>query len=177
MKKIAFVGGIHGVGKTYLCKSICKDFDIPRFSASELIQKQKEEEKRTLKNVTDVKGNQDALIMAINTQVNEIPLFLMDGHFCILNKDGEIERIPEDTFKRMNIACLLLLIDEPKEIKIRLDNRDSADYSVELLNEFQTEEIAYAKQLSETLMVPLLIHKNREHEDKLYDFLEKYVNS
>ncbi|MEK3920606.1 ATP-binding protein [Paenibacillus sp. FSL K6-2393] len=175
MKKIVFVGGIHGVGKTYLCNEINQELDTPHFSASELIRKQKEEEARTVKNVTDVKGNQDALIMAINNYVTDIPIFLLDGHFCILNKEGEIERIPHDTFERMEIACLLVLTDDPNEIHMRLKNRDSREYPIDLLDKFQTEELSYAKQLSETLMLPLLVHKNGEDKKKLYDFLNKHI--
>ncbi|WP_339273424.1 ATP-binding protein [Paenibacillus sp. FSL W8-0426] len=175
MKKIVFVGGIHGVGKTCLCKEISKEFDTPHFSASDLIRKQKEEEARSVKNVTDVKGNQDALIMAINKFVTDILVFLLDGHFCIINKEGKVERIPQDTFERMEISCLLVLIDDPEEIQKRLKKRDSRDYSIDLLDKFQTEELEYARQLSETLMLPLLIHKNREDKDKLYDFLNKYI--
>jgi adenylate kinase len=172
LRKIIFVGGIHGVGKTYLCNEICKKIEVPHFSASQLIRQQNEEEMNTLKNVTDVKGNQDALIMAINTYVNDISVFLLDGHFCILNSMGEIERIPNETFERMEISCFLVLVDEVEEIRIRLKSRDNIEYSKEMLEKFQSEEISYAKQLSETLRVPILIHKNREDREALYQFLK-----
>ena len=36
-KKILFVAGVYGVGKTTLCEVISQSFNIPSFSASELI--------------------------------------------------------------------------------------------------------------------------------------------
>ncbi|MNP81744.1 hypothetical protein D3C76_1801930 [compost metagenome] len=58
---------------------------------------------------------------------------------------------------------------------MRLKDRDSRDYSIDLLDEFQAEELAYAKQLSETMTVPLLIHNNKEDKNKLYNLLKKYI--
>ena len=175
LRKLIFVGGIHGVGKTHLCQEICRELNIPHFSASDLIRKQKEEKPRLLKNVTDVQGNQEALIMGIDSYVADVPTFLLDGHFCILNKEGEVERIPQSTFEKLQISRLLVLVDDPGEIQIRLKSRDSSDYSIDLLNRFQTEELEYANQLSSNLMIPVFIHKNGENESRLYDFLNKYI--
>lgn len=172
LRKIIFVGGIHGVGKTYLCNEICKKMQIPHFSASQLIRQHNEEEMNTLKNVIDVKKNQDALITAITNYVNDISVSLLDGHFCILNGEGEIERIPKETFERMEISCFLVLVDEVEEIRVRLKYRDNIEYSKELLEKFQSEEITYAIELSETLKVPILIHKSREDCKGLYQFLK-----
>ena len=36
--KIAFIGGIHGVGKSTVCKHICRDLKIEYLSASELLK-------------------------------------------------------------------------------------------------------------------------------------------
>lgn len=175
MKKIVFIGGIHGVGKTHLCNEICKEFDTPHFSASQLIRKQKEEDMKRTKNVVDIKGNQDALILAISNYVAEIPTFLLDGHFCILNRQGQIEKIPQNTFERMDISCFLVLIDEPRKIQERLKRRDEMDYSIEMLDRFQSEEISYAKQLAESLNLPLLVHKNGAQQDELYQFIKTNI--
>ncbi|SDF56990.1 adenylate kinase [Paenibacillus sp. cl6col] len=175
MRKIIFVGGIHGVGKTYLCKEICKEIDLPHFSASQLIRKQKEEEMSALKNVTDVKANQAALIMAINNLMIDTPSLLLDGHFCILNREGEIEGVPTETFERMEVACFLVITDEPEKIRARLKARDNIEYSIEMLDNFQSEEISYAKQLSKISKVPLLIHKSRDDRKNLYNFINDNI--
>lgn len=175
MKKIVFIGGIHGVGKTHLCNEICKEIDTPHFSASQLIRKQKEEDMKRTKNVVDIKGNQDALISAISNYVAEIPTFLLDGHFCILNRQGQIERIPQNTFERMDVSRFLVLIDEPRKIQERLNRRDGMDYSIEMLDRFQSEEISYAKQLAESLNLPLLVYKNGTQQDELYRFIKTNI--
>lgn len=175
MKKVVFIGGIHGVGKTHLCNKICEEMDTPHFSASQLIRKQKEEDMKLTKNVVDIKGKQDALILAIDNYVAEIPTFLLDGHFCILNRQGQIEKIPQNTFERMNVSCFLVLIDEPRKIQERLKQRDEIDYSIEMLDLFQSEEISYAKQLAESLNSPLFVYKNGADQDGLYQFIKKNI--
>lgn len=42
-RQIIFVGGIHGVGKTTLCKKIESRYNMEHFSASNLIAKEKTE--------------------------------------------------------------------------------------------------------------------------------------
>jgi broad-specificity NMP kinase len=36
--KIAFIGGIHGVGKSTICRQICSELNLEYLSASELIK-------------------------------------------------------------------------------------------------------------------------------------------
>ncbi len=172
MKKIVFLGGIHGVGKTHLCSELCKEINISYFSASQLIRKQKEEMISRTKNVIDIKGNQDALIMAIRNYVPNNSSILLDGHFCILNLRGEIERIPQITFEQLDLSCLIVLIDQPKIIQERLKWRDKVDYSIEMLDQFQSEEISYAKQLAISLNLPLLVHQNGEEPNELNEFIK-----
>ena len=48
-RQIIFVSGVHGVGKTTLCKKIASRYKIEHFSASNLIAKEKAEESDRLK--------------------------------------------------------------------------------------------------------------------------------
>ena len=68
-RKILFVGGIHGVGKSTLCDSICERMNVAHHSASELISKFVKVSHSANKRVTDVGKNQDVLIAATKTTV------------------------------------------------------------------------------------------------------------
>jgi adenylate kinase len=64
-RRIIFIGGVHGVGKTTLCKKIESRFNIEHFSASNLIAKEKAEEHLRNKQVENITENQDFLVTAI----------------------------------------------------------------------------------------------------------------
>lgn len=93
-RRIIFVGGVHGVGKTTLCDDLAAKFNIEHFSASTLIAREKEEEHLRSKRVDNIAKNQDHLVVAINKYFNSTSWYLLDGHFCLLNKDNKITQIP-----------------------------------------------------------------------------------
>ena len=80
-KKIIFIAGSYGVGKTTLCNQISKVMKIPSYSASDLISKQNNEQYGENKYVMDSKANQDILV----NQVSKIQdnVFIVNGHFCL----------------------------------------------------------------------------------------------
>lgn len=87
------VGGIHGVGKTTLCKYIEKEFGLSHYSSSALISKLKKKQ-FTDKRIENIDSNQDFLIEALCNMNLKNQEYLLDGHFCLLNKNGEIVNIP-----------------------------------------------------------------------------------
>lgn len=172
MRKIIFVAGIHGVGKTFLCSRLSKKLDIPHFSASQMIAQQREKQFTESKNVEHIESNQDQLITAINNHTNDYPTFLLDGHFCLLNKDGEVIRLSKKTFEKLQPCCYVVLVDENKKISSRLEERDNIKYDIEFLENFQNAEISYAKELAVENSVPIIFHSTEKVEDELYDFIE-----
>lgn len=96
-RKLIFIGGIHGVGKSTLCKKLISELKIPHYSASELItraQKGLYTKNKTVKNVTK---NQDVLLVALNEFVDE-PCILLDGHFALFDAKQKVQQIPVETF-------------------------------------------------------------------------------
>lgn len=73
MKKIVFIGGIHGVGKSYLTEKISCHLGIRSYSASKLIAMSKEQDFTANKFIESIDTNQDQLIQSIqlNTAFNE----------------------------------------------------------------------------------------------------------
>ncbi|MBE9057304.1 ATP-binding protein [Sphaerospermopsis sp. LEGE 08334] len=174
-RKIIFVGGIHGVGKTTLCKKIESRYNIEHFSASNLIAREKAEEHLRNKQVENVAENQDYLVTAINKYFQIKKWYLLDGHFCLLNTKNEITKIPYSTYQGIFPSAILLLIDEPENIYNRLNLRDSITHDLALLRSFQEQEIYYSQYIRDKLNIPYLMCNVSESEENIYSFVEGLV--
>ncbi len=174
-RQIIFIGGVHGVGKTTLCKKIESRFNIEHFSASNLIAKEKAEEHLRNKQVDNITENQDFLVTAINKYFKNETWYLLDGHFCLLNKNNEISKIPYSTYEGICPSAIIVLVDEPENIYTRLNLRDSIEHDLSLLRFFQEQEIDYAGYIKDKLNIPYIMC-NLSEEEKIYTFVEDLVS-
>lgn len=78
-----FIGGVHGVGKTYFCKHIVCRFDAAHVTASELIGRHIKHQAD--KTVPDIEENQLILTEELERYQTSYRTILLDGHFCLLN--------------------------------------------------------------------------------------------
>lgn len=101
MKSILF-SGVHGVGKGFFLKKINKEIEEYNiYSASTLIEKYQTSTDAGYKKVRNVKNNQDILIKAIKeAKMKDGNSFILDGHLCIFDVEGNIVRIPENFFMK-----------------------------------------------------------------------------
>lgn len=159
---IVFIGGIHGVGKSTVCRTICEETGLIHLSASEVLKWEEINHDMTNKTVTDVVHTQDRLINGLTGIVNGLSKYLLDGHYCLLEKDGAIKKIPIETFIKINPFSLNLIVDDISLIKKRLEKRDGKQYDANLLNEMQNSEVSYAKEVSNILNVELNICNSQE---------------
>lgn len=162
-KNIFFIGGIHGVGKSTICQQVCREMNIEYLSASELLKWGKINDDVKNKNVEDITFTQNRLIMGLSNTIQSGKYYLLDGHFCLLNKGNEVENISLDTFKQINPITLALILGNITEIKTQLEKRDNKSYDCDLLEHLQNSELSYAKYLSRTLSIPLNLCKNDDY--------------
>lgn len=153
-RKVIFVGGIHGVGKSTFANQISKKYNIPCYSSSDLISRLKGEI-FTGKCTEDIGSNQDLLIEAVNKTFTDKKVYMLDGHFCLLNNNKQISRVPIETYKDIGIDYIIVLIDKETNIYDRLKERDDIEYNIELIESFQKEEIEYAKKVAMELKIPI----------------------
>ena len=153
--EIAFIGGIHGVGKSIICQHICSELNLEYLSASELLKWKAINEDATNKNVKDIPDTQDRLILGLTNTVQKGKYYLLDGHYCLLDSNNKVVNVPLETFEKINPFCLNLIIGDILEIKKRLETRDNKSYNYALLECLQNEELTYAKYLSKTLGIAL----------------------
>lgn len=152
-KNIIFIAGVHGVGKTTLCKSITYELGIKRYSSSELISSINAEKVKKDKHVDDIEGNQNILIEAVSLYINEDEVSLLDGHFCLINGDDNIKELPIDTFDILPIQGIIILVDEPKRILDRMKQRDDKNFTIDFISEFQDKEVKQGISISNRIGV------------------------
>jgi adenylate kinase len=164
--QVVFIGGIHGVGKSYFCSKLQNKLNIAYYSASEIIKKYKNF-LSTNKKVSDIEmlDNQQLLIQGLNYIKKSNEKLLLDGHFVLLDKNDNIIRIPQDTFEYINPQKIILFIDTPQNIYQRLLDRDNKTYDVNLLDDMQQEEINQAKIVAKQLKIPCIIIDINELDD------------
>lgn len=172
-KKIIFVAGIHGVGKTYLCQRLKESMGVDHFSAGQLISEFKSEKLSSAdKSVKNINNNQELLLKAIEKYIQPTRPTLLDGHCCLLNSDHGVERIPIETFIGIEPCSVIVLYDEISSVVEKISGRDGVSYDIKLLSCFQDEEIKYAREIAERLRVPYLKSSIDKGLDSVKYFIE-----
>lgn len=170
-RNIIFIGGIHGVGKGTICRSVSKKINIQHISASEVL-KWDEISTKENKKVENLDNTQLRLLNGLNALIEEEFTYLLDGHYCLLNSEGKPEEISERTFELIGPKKLIVVFENSKEITNRLNNRDGVEYNLKTIENMQKMELKYAKYLSIKLDIPFLKINSKE-EDKLIKFINK----
>lgn len=170
-RKIIFVGGIHSVGKGTVCEKLTQKFNFEHLSASQVL---KWDEISDLKNkkVQDFKTTQDRLLNNLDKIIEPNKIYLLDGHFTLLNSNGEPEKIDESTFVGIQPKTIILLTCEPKIIFERLKKRDNSTYKLDVLEKMQLMEVEHAKYISQKLDIPLFTVINGD-TTSIFEYLEK----
>lgn len=171
--KIFFLGGVHGVGKSTFANAIADEIFADHLIASDLIKKQKELEQTKI--VSNISSNQELLLKELNEYKPIKPNILLDGHFCLINKELEIVRLPISLYRELNISKIILLTAEPTIIFNRLNNRDqgSSGISMEKLIELQNSEIEHANYIADNLDIECT-QCDSSKENSITDLLIKF---
>lgn len=166
-REIAFIGGIHGVGKSTICRKICDELKLEYLSASDLIKWNDINEDNQNKKVWDISLTQDRLIVGLENRIQKNKSYLLDGHYCLFNSENKIINIPLGTFKLINPFSLNILLGDIIEIKQRLEKRDNRQYDQDILAQMQESELDYAKYLSKALGIVLNIGDQNDYSNLL----------
>ncbi len=171
-RSIIFVGGIHGVGKTYLCKSLEESLSFKHYSASQLIKSLKDGQSVSIdKRVANIDGNQQLLLTAISEYIKPDVTAVLDGHFCLLNNKKKIEYIPVEIFSCISPISIIVLHDSIKNIGNKISGRDGVRYNYELLTTFQEKEIEYSQYIAQHLHIPYLVFDVADDIAEVEDFI------
>ena len=166
-----FISGVHGVGKSYFCNLLKERLGISAYTASQLIAEAKQSGFSPDKKIADINQNQLYLLEAVDNLKSQGTEFLLDGHFCLLNTDGEITRIPEETFTQLNPDAIVLLTEDPDIIAQRRFERDRVEHKPDDIDRFQKAEIDYANEGAARLGVPLKVSRGSKDVENTIDFI------
>ncbi|MGF6220884.1 ATP-binding protein [Pseudomonas sp. YL-218 TE3947] len=160
-----FIAGVHGVGKTYLASRISARLGLTHTSASKLIKEERalpnwEADKR----VSDVDANQVALAEAVARHNSGGTHLLLDGHFILLNSQGEFSPLGADVFKTLNLKGVVLLEASPEIIAGRIRERDGRDADIENIAAFLSAERTQAHKVCSQLGISLQVLKEPSPE-------------
>lgn len=147
-KGCIFVGGVHGSGKTELCKKIQEKIDCVYLSASQLLKWSKKE-----KNVENVQENQRILKELLKKEMQDDKLYLIDGHFALWNNEYKCEKVPLTFFEGLNIKCILLVVENEDVIEKRLFVRNEINVLSENIVSISMVEKEYSQFVAEKLGV------------------------
>ena len=178
-KGIIFVAGTYGVGKSTLCDKLSKKLNIPSYSSGDLISEINGEIYGANKVVKDKTANQNILISAVKRKLSLNPVFMLAGHFCIFNKSGEVELLPEFVYKEMPISKIILLETEIDTIINNIRSRDNKLYSLDAIKSLILTERKQAEIISEQLNLPLHVHEmnfNQTDVEKISDIIQGSVS-
>jgi adenylate kinase len=153
-----FVGGIHAVGKTHLCRQLPEDVGLTHVKASELIRTELGAANwGTEKVVSDVSGNQRALIAAVDKLTRRGEKILLDGHFVLTNEDDIFENIEAEVFQGLRVHGILLLTASLSVIVRRRWERDRLLVSHSSVQNLADAELRQAEFVATTLGVPMRV--------------------
>lgn len=151
---IVFIGGIHGVGKGTVCNLIANEINIIHLSASEVLKWKEINTDEKNKKVKDIFETQDRLINGLQRIIIPNSYYLLDGHFCLFDKEGNINKVPLKTFRNISPILIAVVICNVTVIKKRLEERDAKIYEYNVLEAMQNAEIAYGKEVAKQLHIP-----------------------
>ena len=169
------VGGIHGVGKSFFCDCIKKQLNINYYSASQLITAKRNKGFSEDKHVPDIDDNQPLLIKSIEELRQNEGEFILDGHFCLLDADGRITRIPPETYTSLRPDRIILLTEYPEIIAKRRRIRDGIQQDITDIKAFQDAEKTYAKEISNQLGIPLMISNGSDDIQHIIEWVKEGV--
>jgi adenylate kinase len=100
---------------------------------------------------------QNRLLAGLTAAIQRGRKYILDGHFCLFNKDGEVTPVPLSTFEGIAPEALVLITGEAQEIASSLQLRDKRFYDPVILSQMQELEISHARLTAKHLLLPLVI--------------------
>lgn len=164
-----FLGGVHGVGKSFLARQIPAKYAYFHTSASSIIKEERSHPNWGVdKRVEDAARNQVLLAEGVKRKNNEGVRLFLDGHFVLKGNEGNLIYLGADVFSTLNLKAVILLEAAPQVIAQRIYERDGRAEKVEDLNQFVGAERIQAQQVCNSLNIPLTIL----HSPTLDEFLK-----
>src|SRR5271166_600764 len=159
MSVTVFVAGIHGAGKSTICRELARLLGVFHATAGDLIRANANDTTELtvgVKAVPNVDANQLLLLSGLTAYRarNTGPL-LLDGHFVLLKPDRAIAKIPVTVYEVIAPVAVLLVEADAVTIHSRLLERDKTVPPVATIADLAIQERAHAERVCGELKIPL----------------------
>ena len=159
--RIVFVGGVHGSGKTTLSRRLAECLSATHVTAGSLIREAAGSDTVTIgrdsKAVRDMNANQTLLLQGLTAYKNRYNTnILLDGHFSLLQPDGQVIEIPLAVYRTIAPAAVVLVQANPHVVYERLVQRDGTAPPLATLLLLLEREYTNARSVCVALSVPFL---------------------
>jgi adenylate kinase len=159
MSVTVFVAGVHGAGKSTICRELARLLGALHATAGDLIRVNANattEAAVGVKAVPNVDTNQQLLLreLAVYRGRNR-GLLLLDGHFVLLKPDGAIGKIPVAVYEAIAPVAVLLVEADAVTVHSRLLERDKTAPPVATITELAMQERAHSERVCGELKIPL----------------------
>ncbi len=155
-RRLVFIAGVHGVGKTTLCDRYAMQRGLLHKSASQLIREANQaaicSKSKAVKNIPD---NQRLLVKAVQQYREAGNALLLDGHFALWDKEHRPQPLATSVFSQLAIDGVIVVHDSPASIARRLKRRDTHGASSAELGELQRIELSRAVEVAKELGIPV----------------------
>ncbi|QSH41052.1 AAA family ATPase [Lentisphaerota bacterium ZTH] len=151
---LILIAGVHGAGKTTISQKLFTLFGYNSITASNLIALNGGKEHPD-KSISDLKDNQAKLLKGLSNVRNKNYRTILDGHFCLINKSGDIEDIPLKVFEQMNPTCIVLAKPSIEILEERLKQRETKMKLNVDLQSYYKRECKHAEYVAHNLSIPI----------------------
>ena len=172
---IVFVGGIHGVGKTTISRQLAELLGAGHVTAGALIRETADPGTTVTvgagnKAVPHVDDNQTLLLRGLESyrarNGHTARPLLLDGHFSLLDPNGDVVEVPVEVFAAIGPVAVLLIEATHATVHRRLVERDAEAPSPERISALAHRERARATEVSVFLKVPMWIVSGEEAPER-----------
>ncbi len=169
-----FIGGVHASGKDFLCKNVISSFGYHCISASEIIKMADGEVLKT-KAVSSVSSNQEKLLLGLRRIQGRNTHLAINGHFCLIDKEGKVRKVSLKTFEAINPELIVLAYPSTSVVESRLARREDKIYIKEGIEDFMEKERKHAIFVANKLSVPIKIIDTGLDCEQLYEMFAKII--
>jgi adenylate kinase len=162
MNPIVFVGGIHGVGKSTLCRHLAERLAASYVTAGGLIRENAAADHVVTvgigdKAVPNVDANQAALLRGLDLYRQRVGpgRIVLDGHFSLLDATGAIVDVPTAVYEAIAPVAVALVEAANAVVHARRVERDGAAPSEAIIGLHAARERTRAADVAATLGIPL----------------------
>ena len=112
------------------------------------------------------------MITAIGAIEQRNTNFLLDAHFCLLDNNGAIVKIPQNVFRQLKPQAILILTEDPQIIAERRKARDGILLDAREIELHQKEECTHSLTVANALDIPHRVYRGKEQYADAITFIE-----